>query len=124
MFDCVIQHGSLIATPALRKQLAEAGDGSNPDLIRADIGILDGKIAAIGQNLQGRSVIAADDRLVIPGGVDPHVHLEMNAGALVTSDTWATGSRAAALGGTTTVIDFVEPAYAHQPLMEAFQQRL
>ena len=47
--------------------------------------------------------------LVLPGAVDPHVHLEMPVGATRSSDDWFTGTRAAACGGTTSVIDFVEP---------------
>jgi dihydropyrimidinase len=62
--------------------------------------------------------------LVIPGGVDPHVHLEMPVAVTATSDNWESGSRAAAFGGTTTVVDFVEPSYPRQPLLEAFQARL
>jgi dihydropyrimidinase len=54
-------------------------------------------------------MIDAIGKLVLPGGVDPHVHLEMPVGVIRSSDDWFTGTRAAACGGTTTVIDFVEP---------------
>ena len=46
--------------------------------------------------------------MVIPGGVDPHTHLENPSGATITSDDFLTGSRAAAVGGTTTIIDFAK----------------
>jgi dihydropyrimidinase len=93
-YDTIIRNGTLV-TPA--------------GLLRADLGIAGETIAAIGYGLDGRRVIDAAGTLVIPGGVDPHVHLEMPAGAVRSSDDWITGTVAAACGGTTTVIDFVEP---------------
>ncbi|HEX9013735.1 MAG TPA: dihydropyrimidinase, partial [Anaerolineaceae bacterium] len=62
--------------------------------------------------------------LVLPGGVDPHVHIQMPAGATSTCDTWASSTRAAAFGGTTTVIDFVEPSFPGQLLLQSFHSRL
>jgi dihydropyrimidinase len=106
-FDLVIQNGTIVTAEKT---------------IQADLGIRDGKIAAIGQNLRGRETFPARDRLVIPGGVDPHVHLQMPTATTVTSDDWASGSRAAAYGGTTTVIDFVEPE-GGQTLLEALALR-
>jgi dihydropyrimidinase len=108
MYNCVIADGTLITAAGLQQ---------------ADLGILDGTIAEIGDNLSGRERIDAAGLLVIPGGVDPHVHLGMPAGRFTTSDSWETGSRAAALGGTTTVIDFVEPYYPGQPLLDALATR-
>jgi len=78
-------------------------------LVQADLGIADGLIAAIGPDLRAAAEIDATGKLVIPGAVDPHVHLQMPAGAFTSSDDWTTGTVAAACGGTTTVIDFVEP---------------
>ena len=88
----------------------------------ADLGIRDGKIAVIANNLSGSKIIDARDKLVIPGGVDPHVHLEMPVGQTISCDDWETGTRAAAFGGTTTLIDFVEPE-SGQSLMQAFHDR-
>lgn len=76
---------------------------------RADIGIRDGQIAAIGDALEGAMTIDATGCYVIPGGVDQHVHLQLPLAGRVSTDTFASGTRAAALGGTTTVIDFVTP---------------
>ena len=75
----------------------------------ADIGIKDGKIAAIAQGLRaGAGVeIDADGLLVLPGGVDTHCHIEQVSGAgLLNADTFETATRSAAMGGTTTVVSF------------------
>jgi len=76
---------------------------------QADILIRDEKIARIGLQLEADSaqVIDASDRLVLPGGVDPHVHLDLPMFDTVSSDDHYTGHKAAAFGGTTTVMDFV-----------------
>ncbi len=108
-YDTVIRNGTLI-TP------------EGP--VNADLGIVGEKIAAIGQGLQGREVIDATGKLVIPGAIDPHVHLEMPAGPVRSSDDWVTGTIAAACGGTTTVIDFVEPEPAPAGPVETLVETL
>ena len=90
--------------------------------IHADVGIQGERISAIGQNLTGAEELDAAGRYVIPGAIDPHVHLQLPAGEVVSSDDFCTGTVAAACGGTTTVIDFVEPK-GLQSLMDAFHQR-
>ncbi|MDT8860908.1 dihydropyrimidinase [Alkalihalobacillus sp. MEB130] len=74
----------------------------------ADLLIEGETIVAIGKNLpvEGAEVIDATGLYVFPGGIDPHTHLEMPFGGTVTKDDFATGTKAAAFGGTTTVIDF------------------
>lgn len=67
-------------------------------------------------------VIDAQGCYVIPGGVDPHVHMELDTGTTVSSDTFATGSIAAAHGGTTTIVDFAEQR-AGGKVPEAFAAR-
>jgi len=67
-------------------------------------------------------IINADGLLVIPGGIDPHTHLEMALGDIRTADGFDNGGKAALSGGTTTVIDFVNPARG-QSLLQAFDQR-
>ena len=78
------------------------------DDYQADIYIHDSTITVIGKNLvmEADRVIDAKGKLVIPGGVDPHTHLELPFGGTTTSDTFETGTRAAAHGGTTTIVDF------------------
>jgi dihydropyrimidinase len=99
-FDTIIRGGTLL-TPA------------GP--VVADLGIVGEQIAAIGLGLDGARVIDASGQLVLPGAIDPHVHLEMPAGPVRSSDDWQTGTIAAACGGTTTVIDFAEPEDSTQP---------
>lgn len=74
----------------------------------ADIFIEKETITAIGRDLPMKAdkVIDATGMLVIPGGIDPHVHMELPFGGTVSSDSFETGTRAAAWGGTTTIIDF------------------
>lgn len=75
----------------------------------ADIFIDGETISTIGKNLDVKAdtVIDAAGKLVIPGGVDPHVHLDMPFMGTFSSDSYETGTRAALYGGTTMVIDFV-----------------
>jgi dihydropyrimidinase len=79
------------------------------DSFPADILIEGEKITAIGQNLQTENakVIDAAGKLVMPGGIDPHTHFDLPMFGTVSSDDHYTGHKAAAFGGTTTVIDFV-----------------
>ncbi|MHA6627790.1 dihydropyrimidinase [Pseudonocardia sichuanensis] len=81
------------------------------DELNADVLIEDEKIVAVvdpavAQGFTADTVIDATDRYVIPGGVDAHTHMEMPFGGTVASDTFETGTRAAAWGGTTTIVDF------------------
>jgi dihydropyrimidinase len=76
--------------------------------VRADIGIRGETIAAIGENLgPGAAEIDASGQLVLPGGVDPHAHIEQVSGAgLLNADSFESATTSAAFGGTTTVIPF------------------
>ncbi|OQP62405.1 dihydropyrimidinase [Niastella vici] len=75
----------------------------------ADIFVVDETIQMIGRNLnvQADTEIDATGKLVFPGGIDPHVHLDMPFMGTFSSDNYETGTRAALFGGTTMVIDFI-----------------
>ncbi len=75
----------------------------------ADIFIEGETIQTIGKNLDvnANTIIDASGKLVMPGGIDPHVHLDMPFMGTFSSDSYETGTRAALYGGTTMVIDFV-----------------
>lgn len=92
-FDTVIKNGTVYTAV---------------DTYQADIGIRGEKIAAISANLEpdGAKVINAKGKMVIPGGIDVHVHLQLPFCGTVSSDDFYTGTKAAACGGVTTVIDF------------------
>ncbi|WP_211443014.1 dihydropyrimidinase [Collimonas humicola] len=90
---------------------------------RADVLCKDGKIVAIGENLDippGTEVIDAGGQYVLPGGIDPHTHMQLPFMGTVTADDFFTGTAAGLAGGTTTIMDFVIPN-PRQSLMEAYQ---
>src|SRR6266852_667167 len=106
-FDTIIGNGSVVTAT---------------DTYVADVAISDGSIAAIGKDLPRQNaskVLDASGRYVLPGGIDVHTHLDMPFGGTTSSDDFETGTRAAAFGGTTTLIDFAIQ-YKGQPLRQAF----
>jgi dihydropyrimidinase len=86
----------------------------------ADLRIDDhGRIFEIGESLHpwtGEAVHDAAGKLVIPGGVDAHTHMQLPVGAVRVSDDFASGTRAAAVGGTTTIIDYVTVMRGEDPM--------
>mgnify|MGYP003377731427 CR=1 FL=1 len=88
----------------------------------ADVAVEGERIVAIGENLAGAATIDAAGCYVIPGAIDPHVHLQMPLAGMVSTDTFRSGTVAAAHGGTTTVVDFVEPQPG-QSMLEALARR-
>ncbi|MEL6920445.1 MAG: amidohydrolase family protein, partial [Pseudomonadota bacterium] len=86
----------------------------------ADIKIEGGKIAEIGQNLSGGTELDASGCYIMPGGIDPHTHLEMPFMGTYSTDDFESGTRAALSGGTTMVVDFALPSPG-QSLLEAIQ---
>jgi dihydropyrimidinase len=75
----------------------------------ADVRIEGERIKEVGPGLPANSadrVIDATGMYVIPGGIDAHTHLDMPLGRIVSTDDFETGTRAAAFGGTTTIVDF------------------
>ncbi len=75
----------------------------------ADVLIEGEKIIEIGENLKGDEVIDAEGAFVIPGGIDPHTHLEMPFMGTTAAETFESGTFAAAAGGTTMLVDFCLP---------------
>jgi dihydropyrimidinase len=106
-FDTIIRNGSVVTAT---------------DTYTADVAIVNGKITAIGTDLPSQNagrILDASGKLVLPGGIDVHTHLDMPFGGTTSADDFETGTRAAAFGGTTTLIDFAIQ-YKGQPLRQAF----
>ncbi|HMQ94176.1 MAG TPA: dihydropyrimidinase [Amaricoccus sp.] len=76
---------------------------------KADVLIEGELVAAIGEGLRGDEEIDASDAYVMPGGIDPHTHLEMPFMGTTAAETFESGTFAAASGGTTMLVDFVLP---------------
>ncbi len=93
----LIRHGTIVNADGRRQ---------------ADVLVDGGRVAAIGPGLQEAAdrVIDATGRLLLPGGIDVHTHLDMPLGDLRTADDFESGTIAAACGGTTTVIDYATQA--------------
>jgi dihydropyrimidinase len=107
-YDLIIANGTVVSAEGTQ---------------RADVAVRGERVAAVGPGLaasaNGATVLDAAGKYVLPGGVDVHVHLELPFCGTVSSDDWNTGTRAAARGGVTTVIDFAIP-YGQQSLQDAF----
>ena len=106
-FDTIITNGRVVTAT---------------DTYASDIAINHGKIAAIGESLPRENagkLIDAGGKYVLPGGIDVHTHLDMPFGGTRSADDFETGTRAAAFGGTTTLIDFAIQ-YKGQSLRTAF----
>src|SRR5437667_9264771 len=106
-FDTIIANGKVVTAT---------------DTYLADIAISAGKIEVVGQNLPRQNaarVLEAMGKYVFPGGIDVHTHLDMPFGGTTSADDFETGTRAAAFGGTTTLIDFAIQ-YKGQTLRTAY----
>ena len=91
---------------------------------KADVLCDGGKIVAIGDNLDipaGTEIVEADGQYVMPGGIDPHTHMNFPFMGTVTIDDFESGTSAAVAGGTTSIIDFVIPS-PQEPLMDAYKK--
>lgn len=106
-YDLVIKNGTVITAESI---------------FPADVAINGEQIAAVAPNLSGKRELDGQDKYVIPGAIDVHVHLGMPIGRFTTSDDFYNGTRAAAFGGTTAVVDFVETA-ADETMLQALRAR-
>ena len=88
---------------------------------RADVLVEDGRITAVGLGLggEGAEVVDASGAYVLPGGIDVHTHFQMPFGGTVACETFETGTKAAAVGGTTMIVDFAMQQVG-SPLMKAY----
>jgi dihydropyrimidinase len=102
IFDSVIRGGTVVTSAGVTA---------------TDVAIRDGGIAALGRDLgPARDKIDATGRLVLPGGIDPHAHVEQLSGmGLMNADSFETATRSAAIGGTTTVISFAAQTQGERP---------
>ena len=103
--------------------LIRGGTVVNADrAFRADVLCQDGLIAAVGEGLQaaGATEVDAGGQYVLPGGIDPHTHMQLPFMGTTTMDDFFTGTAAGLAGGNTTIIDFAIPS-PQQSLMEAYQ---
>ena len=87
----------------------------------ADVLVDNGVITDIGDNLSGGTELDASDCYIMPGGIDPHVHLEMPFMGTYSSDDFESGTRAGLSGGTTMVVDFCLPNQG-ESLLDAIQR--
>ena len=91
-FDLVIPGGTVVTAS---------------DIFQCDVGIRDGRIVSLGHSLAGDHTIDASDRLVLPGGIDSHVHVSQPSGPdIIMADDFASATRSAAFGGNTTIMPF------------------
>ena len=93
---------------------------------RADVLCVDGRIVAVGEDAAaqapaGAETLDASGQYVLPGGIDPHTHMQLPFMGTVTMDDFFTGTAAALAGGTTSIIDFVIPD-PQEPLMDAYRK--
>lgn len=97
------------------------------DIFVGDVLIEGSKISAVGSNLNvaDAKVIDASNKYVIPGGVDVHTHMDMPFGGSTSSDDFYTGTKAAAFGGTTTIVDFAiqEQGKGLRPALETWLKK-
>src|SRR5260221_2401714 len=90
---------------------------------KADVLCIDGRIAAVGDDAAksapaNTQTLDAGGQYVLPGGIDPHTHMQLPFMVTVAADDFFTGTAAGLAGGTTSIIDFVIP-HPQQPLMDA-----
>ena len=93
---------------------------------KADVLCVDGRIAAVSENAAqaapaGTQTLDASGQYILPGGIDPHTHMQLPFMGTVTADDFFTGTAAGLAGGTTSIIDFVIPN-PQQPLMDAYRE--
>jgi dihydropyrimidinase len=110
LFDLVVRNGLVVLDDAT---------------VKMDIGVVGDKVASLGRPGQlgdGREQINASGMYVFPGFIDAHVHIDLPLGEFVTNDKFSDATRAAAHGGTTTIVDFAIPD-PQESSLEAFERK-
>ncbi len=82
---------------------------------KADVRIENEKIAEIGSDLfkEGDEIVPINGCYLVPGGIDTHTHFDLDVGTTITADNFETGTKAAIVGGTTTILDFATQSKGH-----------
>lgn len=110
MFDCGILNGRIFT-----------GEG----FFDGSVYFQDGKVAALTKTAAGcEKTVDAGGRMVLPGLIDPHVHMELTVGENTSRDDFARGTKEAALGGVTSIIDFLDPVKTVAGFEKAFEERM
>lgn len=92
-------------------------------VVSADVAVDGERVAAVGPELRGRREVDASGLLVMPGAIDGHTHMAAPVAGLCSSDDFLSGTRAAAAGGVTTIVDFTAGS-AERTIPEAIELRL
>jgi dihydropyrimidinase len=110
----------------MKKLLIKNGNIVNSEKIeKADILIENDKIKEIGEDLTLKEgeIIDAKGNYILPGIIDSHVHFQLPVKGTITADDFYTGTKAAACGGVTTIIDFAHPENKNESLLKAIEKR-
>lgn len=110
----------------MKKLLIKNGNVVNSNKIeKTDILIENDKIKEIGKDLTLKEgeIIDAEGNYILPGIIDSHVHFQLPVKGTITADDFYTGTKAAACGGVTTIIDFAHPENKTESLLEAIEKR-
>ncbi len=92
--------------------------------METNVYIQDGVIAKLTvENLSADEVVDAKGLFVLPGFIDPHVHMALDLGNAISCDDFESGSASAAKGGVTTILDFLDPVAHEDDLIRAFEKR-
>ena len=110
MFDFAIKNGLVYIDDSYKK---------------VNIGVTGEKISYLGEDdIEAKEVYDASNRFVIPGLIDPHVHFALFCGTVTSRDDFYYGSKTAAYGGVTAIIDFLDPSRNAEELEKTFYERL
>lgn len=108
MYELVLKGGTLV---------------SSDDVFIGDIALHNGRVAAVGEGLEAEEVLDVSGKILLPGAIDPHVHMALPVAGTHSCDDFASGTIAAATGGVTTILDFTVGSH-NTTLTEDLKKRL